>query len=516
MLAQHEYWDYSRSEEVIDFFEHCVRLTKSPFYGLPFKLQLWQKAFIEAVYAAMMPDMKHSRFQRILLLIGRKNGKSETASGLLLRELFMGGQGKDLVASSNDDNQSDILYQATDTMRLQIDPDQRDSHKGQKSITVPEYHNQLFKLSETTRNKEGRNIDFAVIDEVHEMKDNSIVKPIEQSMSIKENPKLIMITTEGFENDGFLDNELKRARGILSGEICDNASYKYLPWLYTQDSESEVWDGNHENRLWMKSNPSLGAIKKWSYLEDQVDLAKTSQAERAFVLSKDFNIKQSTATAWLKYEDIAALDGPVDLKDFEGMKAIGGVDIAETTDLECARIAFFRDGKVYTHSHYWIPSIKLKLSNDKSCGAKYEEWAKQGILTIEEGNYLNPAHVADWFFDLYKKHRIRTIWTGYDIRFATAFLERMKKIGLQTEMVYQSPEVLHNSICIVETDIETKRVIGFNDMDRWCCSNCSLQVNKEGKGLLVKIRGEKGRKIDGAVTLAIMYETYLRHRGDIE
>ena len=29
----------------IDFMEHCIRLTKSPFYGKPMKLLLWQKAF---------------------------------------------------------------------------------------------------------------------------------------------------------------------------------------------------------------------------------------------------------------------------------------------------------------------------------------------------------------------------------------------------------------------------------------------------------------------------------------
>ena len=349
------------------------------------------------------------------------------------------------------------------------------------------------------------------------MKDNSIVKPIEQSMSIKDNPVLIIITTEGFVVEGFLDEELTRARAVLRGEATDSAAYKYLPWLYTQDSESEVWRGNRENRLWMKSNPNLGVTKKWSYLEDQVALAKETQSNRAFVLSKDFNIKQSNSTAWLRYEDIEALEGQINLEDFEGAYAIGGVDIAETTDLECARIGIYKDGKVYTYSHYWIPSIKLDKSNDKAAGAKYEEWAKKGYLTIEEGNFLNPANIAlDFFFMLWKKYHIKVMYTGYDVRFATAFLDTMKKAGLATELIYQSPEVLHNAIDLVEADIETLRIVGFNDVDKWCLNNCSLQVDKVGRGLLVKIRGQKGRRIDGAVTLAIMYETYLRHRAEVE
>ena len=76
MLKDHPYWDYDASERVIDFFEHCVRLTKSPFYGKPFVLELWQKAFIEALYGAKTAD-GHNRFQRALLLISRKNGKSD-------------------------------------------------------------------------------------------------------------------------------------------------------------------------------------------------------------------------------------------------------------------------------------------------------------------------------------------------------------------------------------------------------------------------------------------------------
>ena len=36
------------------FMQNCVKLTKSPFYGKPMILMLWQKAFIEAMYAFKM------------------------------------------------------------------------------------------------------------------------------------------------------------------------------------------------------------------------------------------------------------------------------------------------------------------------------------------------------------------------------------------------------------------------------------------------------------------------------
>lgn len=107
-----------------------------------------------------------------------------------------------------------------------------------------------------------------VFDEMHEMKDNVIIKSIEQSQSLKPNPKLILITTEGFVNDGFLDEELIKARKILNGEDDSISAERYLPWLYTQDSEQEVWT---DENTWMKSNPTLGIVKRWDYLREQVD-----------------------------------------------------------------------------------------------------------------------------------------------------------------------------------------------------------------------------------------------------
>jgi phage terminase large subunit-like protein len=132
------------------------------------------------------------------------------------------------------------------------------------------------------------------------MKDNVIAKSIEQSLSLKDEPLFINLTTEGFVVDGYLDAVLKRARAIIAGEDDGIAAERTLPWLYTQDSEQEIW----QNRAsWVKSNPSLGIVKKWEYLDEQIDLAKDSKADRIFILCKDFNIKQNSAQSWLNIED---------------------------------------------------------------------------------------------------------------------------------------------------------------------------------------------------------------------
>ena len=509
-------YDTAEADTRMDFMEHCIRLTKSPFYGKPMTLMPWQKAFISALYGFYTLEGR-VRFQRALLLIARKNAKSETCSALLLTDLILGGEGRDIVCSSNDNVQADILYQACDTMRLMIDPKNLDTRRSMKWIICEENDNKIFRINDNTRNKEGRNVDFAVIDEIHEMKDNGIVKAIEQSQSLKDDPLMILITTEGFVNDGFLDSELKRARAILNDEIEDSASCRYLPWLYTQDSEREVWEGNRDNRLWMKSNPSLGYVKKWEYLEQQIDLARVSKADRVFVLSKDFNLKQSNAEAWLLREDYD-YDSEMDIKEFENSFYVGGVDLAETTDLSCAKVLLMRkdDSRKYVLGHYFIPSGKLEKSDDRSSGARYRQWAREGYLTICDGNYLDVSVIADWYMTLYRDYGLKPLAVGYDAKFATGFIQRMEEYGFPVENVYQNSEVMDNAIKMLETDLCSHIVSGSNDMDKWCYGNASLKVDSRGLGILAKIDNQPSRRIDGAVAAAIAYEIYRRHRTDYE
>lgn len=523
---QNDRYIYNREDALlrIDFMQNCVRLTKSPYYNKPMVLMLWQKALIEAFYSFKMAEEGQDRFKKLLLLIARKNTKSELSSALAEAELIVGNSGADIVASSNDDAQASIVYDAIDTMRQLIDPKDQDTKRNQRFILNKVNNTKIFKLSDRTKNKEGRNIDFAIIDETHEMKDNVIGKSIEQSQSLKENPKFINITTEGFVIDGYLDDELKKARAVINREADDPASERFLPWLYTQDSESEVWNGNRSNRLWMKSNPTLGIVKKWDYLEEQVAVARQSKSDRIFVLSKDFNIKQNAAESWLNLADYDYICN-YNLEDFKGSLALGAVDLAETTDLVSAKALVMKpdDPRKYVISHYFIPENKLVESDDKEAGAYYKEWAEDGLLTITEGNDVDLAIVADWFYSLYEKYNIKLWKCGYDQRFSKDWLKRMEYYGWfktgnddssDVIMINQNAQTLNNAIKLTESDFKHKLIYYNNHaVDKWCFGNAGIKVDNNGC-LIVKMETKK--RIDGAVSLAILYEMYRRYRTDFK
>lgn len=508
------YYDTSDALLRMDFMEHCVRLTKSPYYNKPMVLMLWQKAFIEAVYSFKMSETTFDRFKKVILLIARKNTKSETCSALGLSELIVGNEGADIVCSSNDDNQASITYDAIDTMRLLIDPDQIDTKRNQRFILNKANGSKIFKLSDRTKNKEGRNIDFAIIDETHEMKENVIGKSIEQSQSLKDNPKFINITTEGFVVDGYLDDELRKARAVILKEDDGPSAERLLPWFYTQDSEQEIWQ---DRRTWVKSNPTLGIVKKWDYLDEQIDLAKKSKGDRIFVLSKDFNIKQNSAESWLNLEDYDY--GAVhNLEDFRGCVCLGAVDLSETTDLTCAKILMMKpnDPIKYIHTMYFIPESKLEDSDDRNAGAKYVEWAKKGLVTITEGNDIDLAVVADWFYKLYVEYDIKLWKCGYDQRFSKDWITRMGEYGWMKEnedliLILQNAQTLSNAMKLCEADFKHQFInYDDNEVDKWCLKNAAIKVNDLGQCMCIKT--EVAKRIDGAVTFVILYETYRRYR----
>lgn len=509
-------YDTTNADLRIDFIENCVKLTKSPFYGKPMMLLPFQKAFISALYGFKMPA-GNDRFKKALFLIGRKNGKSELCSALGLSEFVVGNEGSDIVCSSNDDTQASILYDAIDLMRQMIDPNDLDTKRNQRFILNKITNTKIFKMSERTRNKEGRNIDIGFQDEAHELKTNTIPKAIEQSQSLKENPKFVILTTEGFITDGYLDDELKAARKIIKGEDDSVSACRVLPWLYTQDSELEIFQ---DPASWAKSNPTLGYVKRLDYLEEQVDLAKKSKADRIYVLSKDFNMKQNGVESWLNLEDFT-YPAKYDLEDLRGGFCLGHVDLAETTDLCCAKALVMKpnDPTKYIVSQYFIPQSKLDPENDDhNAGAHYKEWAEQGHITICEGNDIDLTIVADWFFKLQKEHGIALFKCGYDQRFAKDWLRRMEEYNWSKqygdiEMILQDAKTLNNAIRLVETDLKAQ-LINYNEnpVDRWCFKNSCLKINDYRQAIIIKT--ENAKKIDGSVTLASLYEVYRRYRSD--
>lgn len=511
--------DLDSSQKRINFIEKECKHFEAPYAGKPFLLELFQKAFVEAIFAIKIFDEELGRYVRkyqdILFLVGRKNGKTPLIGAICLAEWFCGEAGKKILCASNDYEQADLMFQAINAMREESKTLAKVTRKNIKGIFFGNpkqktkkgkysYQNKgnIKKLSARAGAKEGRNIGVGAVDEVFEMEDDSLVMPIQQALSTQDEPLYFELTTEGFTNNGYLDKRLIEARKVLTGELVRE---RWLIWLYTQDNEQEVWQ---DEESWYKSNPGLGKIKKFSFLRKMLENAKTDTSTRAFVLAKDFNIKQNNAQAWLQEADIKN-DLTFDIEELRDSFGIGGADLSETGDLTNARVIIMKkDSRMkYSLTMYFLPANKVENN------PQYQEWAKQGYLYICEGNEVDQSDIVAWFLSLYKKYKIRILWTGYDKWQAKAFKKEMEDIGFDLEKITQGFD-LSNAMTILESDLKGNLVnYNQNPMDIYCLKNVTAKWNSSGtKRMPAKVQGDEEKKIDGAVTYLICYETLDRYR----
>ena len=505
-------YDTTEAHKRIRFQESLCLQSKAPFYMKPVVLMPWQKAWWEAIYSFKMADTKQRRFIEGLLEIARKNGKSTMFAADGNTDLFIGQGGVSICTASNDDRQAKFIWSEIGGMRSRLDPKKTITSQNLVEIRNNLKNIDIIRLSSKTQNMDGFNFIKVYLDESHDMADDEIAEACWRAMSTHDEPLFLNCSTNGFIVDGYLDKKLDYAKKVILGEIDD---IHFLPFLYEQDSEQEIWT---DEASWEKSNPSIRyGVKKIAKLRRDIEVAKVDKSSRMHLLTKDFNIKQNNAQAWLTLEDY---DYPVEvysLEDFRGAYCLGAVDLSATTDLSNAKILLMKqdDKTKYVYSHYWIPESKLESSDDKAAGAKYLEWAKQGILTIHDGNEIDVSQIADWFYQLYANYEIKLYKCGYDQRYAKTFLDKMDFYNFECEMIYQNRNVMSSPMKLVEADLKARYInYNRNEMDLWCLGNASMEMDNLGNVMCVKIDNQKSRRIDGAVTLIILYEVFRRYRND--
>ncbi len=494
----------------IDFIETFCKHTKSPFNGEPFILELWEKAVLQVAYGFKMADTNLRRFNVVLLLVARKNGKTTFIAGIDLAEFFLSKGGVDIVCASNTTEQANILFEEINNMREQSKAlsNEKRSKKNIFHIYSPKTKNKIKKLSAQSRNKDGYNIEVGCIDEVHEMTDSKVCDAIKQSQSTKSEPLIFIITTEGNTVGGFLDNKLDYVRKMIKGEIQDE---RVLPWLYTQDSVDEIYQ---DKRTWQKSNPSIGSIKTYSYLEDLMNKSKHDLGTRVTMLSKDFNIKQLEQGSWLTFDDLNN-DETFSIEDLKDSYAIGGVDLSSTTDLTAAVLLLMKGDKKFVITQFFMPSDVI-LKRKEEDNAPYDIWVQKGLITVTDGSQNDFSLVTQWFMNMIRTYNIRPLWVGYDPWNSLYWIKEMEELGFNMEKVRQGVYSLSEPMKQLEADLKNNKVVyNNNPILKWCLSNTQAKVDVNGNIQPSKLNS-RYKRIDGTVALIIAYTVLNRYKLDYE
>jgi phage terminase large subunit-like protein len=504
-------WEYStkRANHSIEFVENFCKHSKGKLGGAPFVLEIWQKAMLAALFGFVHKIDQTRKYRELLFIVARKNGKSALGSAIALYMLVADGEpGPEIVSAATKKDQAKIIWSESKRM-VKKSPVLTKRIRTLVGELLSDFNDGSFKpLSSDSNTLDGLNVHASLIDELHAVQDKNLYDVIVDGMSAREQPLSIITTTAGTVREGIFDIKYDEAERILNG-FDDPNGYKderVLPIIYELDKREEWVNPD----CWKKANPGLGTIKSIDQLESKVKKAQSNPLLVKNLLTKDFNIRETTSEAWLTFEQLnnAAMFDIAALKPRYG---IGGCDLSSTTDLTAASVLFQvpNDDTIYFKHMYWLPEELLdkRVAEDS---VPYDIWRDMGLLRTTPGNKVHYKYVVEWFLELQNDYDLYLSWIGYDSWSATYFVEEMQgNFGRDSMIpVIQGKKTLSGPMKSLGADLESNRVnYGNNPITKWCLSNTSVEIDKNDN-----IQPSKGkqqrRRIDGTAAMLNAYVIY--------
>ena len=509
------YFDEETGERPISFIETFCKQSQGDL-GAPLELELFQRAYIQALFGFLDKETGYRRFRETMFLVGRKNGKTTLMAGIALYLLVADYEGAAEIYSvaTKKDQARKALTEAVNMIKQS--PELRAVIKKRRNDVYFAATSSKFEaLASDSNTLDGLNSHGVIIDELHAIRDRNLYEVMKQSTSSRRQPLIVMITTAGTVRECIFDDMYEYACRVADGEEVDEA---FLPVLYELDERSEWLDP----KMWIKANPGLGKIKQVETLRSFVERAKKNPADRAGVLCKDFNVRENDSTAWLPF-DVINNEATFDLADVYDTYAIGGCDLSSTTDLTCATLLIRKpnDKTVYVLQHYFLPQARIDELADKkqrSGGhsndeAPYKLWAERGLLTACQGARVNYSDVTAWFVQMRERYKIDCWKCGYDRALAGYWVDEMTANGFTMDKVIQGTYTFSQPMRELGAALQDKLVnYNNNPVLKWCLSNTGKK--EQGLNNIMPVKISEKRRIDGMVSLLNAWVVYVRDYED--
>ncbi|MGX0038143.1 phage terminase large subunit-like protein [Staphylococcus warneri] len=492
-------FDEEKALRPIQFIEQFCRHSKGELAGKPLVLDLFQKAYISALFGFVDKDTGLRRYTESFFFVGRKNGKTTMLSAIALYMMIADGEsGSEVYSVASKRDQANILFDQAHEMIVQSPDLNKNIRKRKSDLYFAHNFSKMQSLGKNSNSLDGLNAHLVVIDELHSIQDRNLYEVMKQSQSARTQPLLIMITTAGTHRGTIFDDMYEYACNVVDGQFTDD---NFLPIMYELDHKGEYKLPD----CWQKANPALGVSKKREDIERKVARADNDMNYLTGILTKDFNIREVANNAWLTFDAINNED-TFNIKDFEGCYAIGGCDLSVTTDLSCATLLFVdpETETRYVHQMYWLPEDNLykRVHEDK---IPYDKWYEQGWLRLCRGNTIDYSDITDWFLEMMNENEVTPLWIYYDNYSARYFVSEMKSFGFKMIRTHQGAKTLSLPMQNLGADLQKHKVnYNNNPILKWNFTNVGVETDRNGNIVPIKNQSPK-RRIDGVASLLDAY-----------
>ncbi|MDN6580349.1 MAG: terminase large subunit, partial [Tetragenococcus koreensis] len=407
----------------------------------------FQKFIIGSLYGWRTKQGDLRRFNRALISMSRKNGKTYICSGIAANALIMEkepAEGRQVLFTANSTKQARIGYDMLANSLQAVSKQSkfmRQQLKIMQSKIVHQPSNSFaMALASETNTLDGFGATVAIRDEAHEAKTRKVENVLKSGMMNQKNGLLATITTAGLDMNVPLYEDYLLAERILQGlEEAD----RYFIAIWELDNEKEI----HDQEKWIKANPIFENEKMKETMlpaiQDDVELALKQDNLNA-VLVKNFNLwRQASEDSYLPAKDWNAVE--VKSQPIKGSPVYIGIDLSKTDDLTSVSWIVPINGKLYCDSHSFVATKYGLESKEKKDGLPYRKLEQAGECSITqlESGIVDYEQVFDFIQRLIEENELELQGICYDPFNANSIISMAEKENYPMIEVRQGTRTLN-------------------------------------------------------------------------
>ena len=460
------------------------------------KLELWQKAALSLIFGLVEADGRRY-FREVVLVVGRKNGKTLLASAVMACCLYLDGEyGAEIYCVAPKLDQANIVYSCFGQTVL-AEPELAALTRRRKSdYYVAQTNSTVKKIAFSAKKSDGYNPHLAICDEIASWPGEAGLRQydvLKSGRGSRRQPLLLSLSTSGYTSDGVYDELLRRSTRLLLG---DSREKRLLPLLYQID-DVEKWDDRAELA---KANPNLGVSVPWAYLEEELAIARESLPAKAEFLAKYCNVRQNSSQAWVSAQAVEKACGPpIRLEELRGCYCVGGIDLSRTTDLTACCVVVEKDGRLHVLARFFLPAARLADAQARD-NLPYDVYVRRGLLQPSGESFVDYHDCFAWFCQLVERWQLYPLQVGYDRYTAQYLVQQMQQYGFHMDDVYQGTN-LTPVLREVEGLLNDGRLnIGDNDLLKMHLLDTAVRIDADS-GRLRPVKLQANAHIDGAAAL---------------
>jgi phage terminase large subunit-like protein len=490
----------SRKVRLINQLTH----TKGPAAGETFHLRRWQEHQIIRPLFTVDPITNLRRYRMCLLMLPRKNGKTELAAALAIDGLLFDNEmGAEVYSAAADRDQASLVFNVAAQM-IRNEPDllaMCEIVDSQKRIVHRQSGSFYRAISAEAYSKHGFNASRVIYDELHAAPNRDLWDVLTSSTGARAQPLVVAISTAGYDRHSILWELYTHAKKVQADPALDPS---FLPILFEAPTEADWTD----EKVWKACNPALGDFRSLEEMRIACARAKEIPAQEAAFRRLYLNQWTESAVRWIAMASWDACRVPIDRASLRGRACYVGLDLSTTTDLTAAVAVFPGAGGFDVLAHGFVPAdrIPLRVTRDR---VPYDQWVRQGHLTAIPGPVIEYDRVRALLKAWDEEFDIQVI--SYDPWNATDLIGRLEREdGFTCVKVRQGVASLSAPSKSFETAILTKRLRHDGDpVLRWTVSNISVKTDDAGN--LMPSKAASSEKIDSAVALILAIDAMDRH-----